>query len=164
MNILIVEDDRSKAKDLKSAIEQVSDVGSIWIASSYSSGMRELVSKEIHILILDMTIPMFDQDDLGGEGRKIQFGGELILQEMNDENLPQKVIVVSQYDYFANYTGEVNLIELGKRLKSNFGERVVDTILYDSSEFIEGEESGWRKQLRNAITYAKPAARKDSDC
>jgi len=151
MNVLIIEDDQTKLNDLEVAIRSFPGAAIIAKCASYSSGLRALNEAAIDVVILDMTIPLYDEAGLAGVGRKVQFGGELVLQEMIEEGMSAKVVVVSQHDYFADFVDEINLAKLGERLREKFGEKIVDTILYDSSEFIEGVERGWRQQLKEAL-------------
>lgn len=151
MNILIIEDDPTKLRDLQEALKLLPNAKVIASCTSYSSGLNALNAGNIEVVILDMTIPLYDEAGMGGAGRKVQFGGEMVLQEMLEEEMPAKVIVVSQHDYFADLVVEINLAQLGERLREKFGDKVVATILYDSSEFEEGADQGWRKQLQEAL-------------
>lgn len=151
MKILIIEDDESKVKDIQDVVGEVFDCAVVAISSSYQSGLLVLSNLDVDLVILDMTLPLYDETGAGGGGRKVQFGGELILREMVQENMSQPVIIVSQHDYFADYVSAINLSQLGERLRDEFGKKVIDTILYDSSEFVDGAEQGWRKQLKDAI-------------
>ena len=151
MNILIIEDDQTKLKDLEAAVLSFPNAIIVGECTSYSTGLRALSSGGVDVVILDMTIPLHDETGSGGAGRKVQFGGELVLQEMVAESMDAKVIVVSQHDYFADLISEINLAQLGQRLQEKFGNKVVDTILYDSSEFIEGDAQGWRQHLKEAL-------------
>lgn len=151
MKVLIVEDDESKVRYLQEVLGEVVGIVVVGVCFSYKSALNALATENIDLVILDMTLPLYDETSLGGGGRKMQFGGELILKEMAAEGMNQKVIVVSQHDFFAEHFADINLKQLGERLRLTFGACVVDTILYDSSQFVDGNDQGWRKQLKQSI-------------
>lgn len=100
MNILIIEDDPNKAKQLNEFFSNVSDVKSITTKSSYKTGLKEILKNEYHFLVLDMSMPTFDISTEAGGGKVMHFGGKEILRQLRRKKVNIPTVVVTQFESF----------------------------------------------------------------
>ncbi len=138
MNLLIVEDDLNKLKNLTVFLDTYGEQKGIKIAytikHSYQSGLECILSKTFDVLLLDMSLPNFDMDD----ETPLSKGGELILYEMDVMGITMKTIVVTQHDDFE-----------GESLESIHSDYINKfSCFYVGYIFYNAIESKWKKELK----------------
>lgn len=143
MRVLIIEDDKIK-------IEKLSDFfsnSSFSIRDSYHSGLKELMDSSIDydVLILDMTIPLWDKNhsDLGGNFE--QFGGERILREMKRRKISLPTILFTMFDVFPSEAGNLTFQELDTHLKNQFQSFFLGSVFFNASE------NNWKVALQEYL-------------
>lgn len=82
MNILVIEDNHSKLRQIKSFIKQIEPDASVHDALSYTAGLRRIYSERWDLLLLDMSLPVYDmsQQETGGDKKSI--AGKEIMKRM----------------------------------------------------------------------------------
>lgn len=145
MNLLIIEDDPNKAKNLEDFLIEGYPEHSIKLRHSYQSGLKALFEGDFNLVLLDMQLPTFDVKS-GEDGHKFRkMAGVDILNEIKRKNRSSRVIIVTQFETFGEGEYFIDLNDLKKELKKNFPTLYVDTIFYDA------KFSTWRELLRRTI-------------
>ena len=128
MNILIVEDDENKSKTITEYISSIYPDIELSVAHSYQSGVQMAIDYKYDLLLLDMSIPNFDITENEGGGEALKNGGELIIQELLDENIDFNCTIITQYETFNNEP----LTTIDARLRKSCGDKYQGCIKYDS--------------------------------
>ncbi|MBD5507500.1 MAG: response regulator [Lachnospiraceae bacterium] len=138
MVILYIEDEQHKAKDLINFIESYKEHKIIW-KKSYINGLIELEENRYDLILLDMSLPLYDADfDLEGLNEFDPLAGIHFLDEMKRVGYTEKVIVITAYDYIKkDETQSISLENLKKEMQNQYPENYVDGIFYsdDSLEW-----------------------------
>jgi len=146
-NILIIEDDKIKIERLKAFFKNIS----VTIRESFQSGLSEMKSSfEVYdLLVLDMTIPIWEKgnNDIGGNYE--QFGGENILKEMKRKKLTIPTVLFTMFDIFPTANGSITFEEINEQYKKSFPEFYLGGVLYNSNE------EDWKKDLGAIIAKLK---------
>lgn len=143
MNILLIEDDEIKIKNLEAFLTSLSLAPiRLDIKRSYQSGLNAILGKQYDLILLDMSMHNFDKtlNETGGD--YMPFAGEDILREMSWNDIPTKTVIVTQYDLIGNKS----LTELKDSWAVNFSENYIGTVFYRDNE------SNWKTELNAFIT------------
>jgi len=141
MKILFIEDDDNKIKQVNDFLREYSPNLDLVVGKSYNSGLKYIMKETYDVILLDISMPVFDKSSFNSGGYFMKFGGEDILKEMKRNNISAKTIIVTQYDDF----GEKNLKELKISFESEFKENYVGTVFYNAAE------SNWKKELKELL-------------
>ena len=130
--ILVIEDEKKKIDKLNSFLKGHETT----FKESFQSGLLELKSnyRAYDMLILDMTIPLWEkgQNDLGGNYE--QFGGERILREMKRRKIHIPTVLFTMFDIFPLKGGELTFAELNSLFKKQFQPFYTDAVFYNSDD------------------------------
>jgi hypothetical protein len=141
--ILIIEDDKIKIEKLTSFLTKYS----ITLKESFRSGVFELKNnfKKYEMLILDMTIPLWEKgnNDLGGNFE--QFGGESVLREMKRRKLFVPTILFTMFDIFPYKNGSLSFAEVNAKFKLEFSP------FYKGAVFYNADDESWKNELIQLI-------------
>lgn len=147
MKILLIEDAPQKADKIENAISQHFPHIVVDIKGSFCSGKEALKSKEYDLILLDMTIPMYDYEQEPNE--PLPKLGFMLFNEIRREKILTKVIVISQFSDFKNKgEDEQTLEELTQEMKDKF-DNFIGSIFYAQNN------TAWETQLINHITNFK---------
>lgn len=114
---LIVEDDDTKSENLREYLEELNGNLNIVIKKSLNSGLRDLSYNDYDIIILDMSLPLFE----GKRSRTFKpFGGKDFLEEMERIGNITPVIVVTQLSKFSEGNSEMTFDEVKQYCERNF--------------------------------------------
>lgn len=96
INVLIVDDKEQKIESIKKVLcERCQiDLESISEAYSISSAIKALNKSQYHLMILDLVLPQFDNEDPDEKG------GLSLLKDLNEKqniNLPVQIICLTEY-------------------------------------------------------------------
>ena len=141
MNLLIVEDDLDKLKNLTLFLDTYGEQKGIkvdyTIKNSYQSGLECILSEAFDLLLLDMSLPNFDMDN----ETPLSKGGELILYEMDVMNISMKTVIFTQHDDFE-----------GESLESIHDDYINKFYrFYTGYVFYNDIESNWKQELKTIL-------------
>ncbi|WP_075306391.1 hypothetical protein [Hyalangium minutum] len=145
MNVLIIEDDQFKFKQLSSFVKEAFPLCTILSARSVHSGKIEIRARSFDIVLLDMSLPSYD---IGGEepgGRPQAFGGRELLGYMDFLELATPVIVVTQFERFDTGDDEIEIETLGETLKESYPGNFRGIIYYNAAS------EQWKHMLIDAM-------------
>lgn len=146
MNILIIEDDPLKSTQLAEVLKQIYTVANITETRSFQSGLKQVVEGRWDLVVLDMTLPTYDQE-FGEDGGRIRtFGGMDIFDEIDRRALAIKVIVVTQFPAFGEGPERKTLEELATELKRDYAALYLGIVYYHPSQ------SDWKARMHELLS------------
>ena len=142
MKILIIEDDELKHEHLDKFIKGQFQEPIVNWRKSYHSGLQELLTVDYDLILLDMSMHVYEKTAQESGGSFETYAGRLILSEIDLNDITTKVIVVTGYDVYGD--GKT-LEELKNELRSEFGDYYLDTVYFVS------KEDKWKKEITSLI-------------
>lgn len=146
MNILVIEDDDRKIQSINEFLihEKISSNNNITIVKSYKSGLKEIIRCNFALLILDMSLPMFDDDGISSNLFE-KFAGKKILSEMKIRKKQIPTILFTMFDHFGDQNKVINLEQINTELNKYFSEFYLGAVYFSS------QNSTWQSELRALI-------------
>jgi CheY-like chemotaxis protein len=144
-DILVVEDDENKLKEILSFLESDFGITDVDVARSYNSGATSIVDGEYKFCILDMSLPTFDVDKVDCSGRRRPFGGREILRKASKNKKVTKFVVLTQFESFGEGRDSLSKDELSEQLKQRYSDIFLELV------FFSGSSSNWEKDLSRII-------------
>ena len=120
MKILIIEDDVNKLNALSELIRERFPEVEADAARSLVSGVRRTREWSPDIVLLDMTLPSYDQTTIDDGGAMEPFGGVEFLRQMRRFKLSPHVFVVTQFETFGEGRSLQTREQLSHELESQF--------------------------------------------
>lgn len=142
MNILIIEDDELKHEYLDKFIRGIFEHPDVQWRKSYQSALRELMENQYDLILLDMSMHIYEKTAKESGGSFESYAGRMILSEIDINDIHTKVIVVTGYDVYAD--GKT-LDELKEELRREFGSYYLDTVYFIASQ------DQWKRELTSLI-------------
>ena len=146
MKILFVEDENIKRRDIMNYLSTDLNINDIDVVHSLMGGMLALKKKNYKMVLLDMSLPLYD---INGEDEEINefeaFGGIEILDEIERKELDVKVLVITAFDVIEDDTKKIRLDQLDNQMKENYARFYLGCIHYDQSS-VE-----WKYELKKYL-------------
>lgn len=140
--ILIVEDDKFKADDLKGELVGDCDVT---IVVSVRDAVVKVLSEEFDAIVLDMALPTFTADTSSLSGTAQPQGGVEVLRALKSTKMDTPVVIVSQYPDL-EIDGIFHSLEAApKVLSTRYGIGVVGAVVYDF------QNRSWSDEFRSLL-------------
>ena len=150
MKILLIEDEISKERRIVSHLRETFQAVEIVTKHSIMSSESEMQKQLYDFVLLDMSLPLFDNDDTDmrrNENNEFDtFGGLTILDEMDRRNLSSKVIVITAFDILGEGRNQIDLQSIDAQMRIDYEGMVIGTIFYNSSSL------QWREELTTLIS------------
>lgn len=140
MKILIIEDDVNKLNAITSFVQKYPRIITEY-RSSYQSGMRALLNKEFDLLLLDMSMPVYDVTAQGTGGRPLALAGRDILFQLKRRKMNLKAIIITQYEDFDG----ISLSNLDQNLSLEFPNNYLGYVYYNTTQ------DSWKENLDKKI-------------
>ncbi len=131
MRILIIEDNHSKLKKIKEFLKKNYQDISVHDALSYTAGLRRLYDEKWDLILLDMSLPIYDMNLQDSGGDKKSIAGKEIMKRMLHRKIIVPTIVITQFDTFGE--NGITIDSLNNEFKQNLTEIWRGTINYESS-------------------------------
>lgn len=147
MRILIVEDERGKENNITNFIKDTFSDAAIAVRHSVTAGIIAIRQLEFDYVLLDMSLPLFDFDDMKySEGNEFEtFGGNAVLDEIDRLEKNCKVIVVTAFDVLGEGDRQIALSQIENDLNTLYPNNFIGTVFYQSSK-IE-----WKMKLKQYL-------------
>ena len=136
---LLIEDDPNKAKKILNYVEEHFSEIAMKHKISYQSGIKEIMENNFNFILLDMSLPTYDQSTSSSSGKPRNFGGRDILKEMKRYKRNSRVMIVTQYNEFDG--GSISMNELDTQLETKYKHIYEGYIIYNS------KRSEWQDEL-----------------
>ena len=145
MKVLLVEDQKYKSDDIMTYLSSTYPEVDVCLARSYSDGLSEAISSAYDLILLDMTLPIFEKRE-GEDGEQMfEDGGRRIMRRMKSKRLSTPCYVITQYDKIQDVTIESMDIELKKMFPD----------IYKKYIFYQSNSNVWKNELKKLIEDAK---------
>jgi len=145
MKILIIEDDINKMRRIVKEIQEIRKDVQLTEAHSYQSGIRNLMTGQFDLLLLDMSLPIFDISPKEGGFQVDPFSGRNILAEMKRKNILVPTVIITMFETFGDGADLMTLEELNKDLSEKYHIIYRGVIYYNSSEI------NWKESLKKFL-------------
>jgi CheY-like chemotaxis protein len=145
MNIVLIEDDPQKAYRVTVALKEILSGCVVCLCRSYQSGLRRLEQTEpVDLVILDMSLPTFDQEPGSRSGRPRPLGGYELMRKVKRSGLTPAVIILTALESFGSHRQQFTFAEIAKMCEVEFPAIFKSAIYYSQSK------STWRQELEAA--------------
>ncbi len=135
--VLIVDDDTFKRDNIVSLLSKMSGEYNVVAEKALNPGLRRLLSETFDIILLDMSLPVFD---LSETDNFESFGGLTFLREMKRKRIKTPTIIITQYEIFGEGSAQYTSESINDMCKSEFS-NYVDLIVYSSLN------NAWKEKL-----------------
>jgi CheY-like chemotaxis protein len=146
MKILIVEDDENKLERLSGYLAGLPDGHQIERRRSYKSGLSAMRTEQFDLVVLDMSLPIFDitSEEDGFEFEP--FAGRDLLAEMKRNQVQTKVLIVTQFEAFGEGEEAIRLPALSAQLAKSFPDLYLGSVYYTPSQ------SSWKDDIADHLS------------
>ena len=97
MNILIVEDDGHKIDDIQGFLSSLDNHHQLTIERSVRGGVLEVYENNYQLVILDMALPTFDQENKSSGGMSQPQGGLELIRTLSAIGKDLRIVILTQY-------------------------------------------------------------------
>lgn len=139
MKGLLIEDDPDKAGVILRFLNENFFYLEMVHRMSYQSGLKEIFCNTFKFILLDMSLPSYDQGSGSFSGKPRNFGGRDILKEMKRYNKESQVKIITQYNDFDG--GLISMKDLDQQLTVTYPN------LYKGYIFYKSNKTEWEKEL-----------------
>ena len=145
MKVIILEDDENKRYQLKNYVNEAFPDLHVTVAKSLQSGLRAIIKEGFDLILLDMTMPIYDIDVEENGGRIEPLAGRELMYQMQRREINIPIIVVTQYDRFGSGKGSKTVQELDHQLRQEHPQMYKGYVYYSTSF------TGWKQELKKVI-------------
>lgn len=150
MKILFIEDEPTKSKEISNFLTDKIPEVQILLAESFTCGVEKLRQEKFDLLLLDMSLPIFNYSTrIGSQNEFEPFAGLDILDEIYRLGLDLKTIVVTAFDVIGDNKNQVKLSQLDQKMKDEYCEVYLGVIHYNVSSL------EWKNELMQYIQPSK---------
>lgn len=147
MNILLVEDDDIKSRQLFEYTLETVKNAQVEVVRSVNEAMKAIWTGNYNLILIDMSLPTYTiQPEYETGGRPQNFGGREILRFMKRKGKQTPSIVVTQFERFGSGSDAMDIQALAEILKAEHGALFGGVIYYHPSS------SKWKVQLKQLMT------------
>lgn len=143
MKILIIEDDELKHQHLEKFVSSIITNSVFTWRKSYQSGLKEIMANTYDLVLLDMSMHIYEKTAQESGGSFETYAGRMILNEIDINDIITRVIVVTGYDV---YSDGKTLDTLKLELRNEFGDFYIDTV------YFIGSQDKWKTELTKLLT------------
>ena len=143
MKILIIEDDELKHQHLEKFVSSLIPDSVFTWRKSYQSGLKEIMANSYELVLLDMSMHIYEKTAQESGGSFETYAGRMILNEIDINEIITRVIVVTGYDV---YSDGKTLETLKIELRNEFGDFYIDTV------YFIGSQDKWKTELTRHLT------------
>ncbi len=141
---LFIEDNKEKAEDISDFLNKSFGIRCT-LMDSYRGGLKEIISNEYDLLLLDMSLPTREMNAKTNTEGYEKLGGYIILKEMKRKKKKIPTILVTMFHEFGVGESFLNYKELDKICKTEFGDFFLGSVFYSS------KENKWKDDLLKLI-------------
>lgn len=141
MNILIIEDNKTKLEEIEFFLNNYYIDCIIEVSTSFKNGIKKVYENRWDLIILDITLPTYTITHTEGGGSPKPVGGKDIMKRMLNRNIFTPVIVITLFETFDG--GKISLDSLNKEFEKDFNKIWKGTVFY--------ENSCWRSLLKGLL-------------
>lgn len=136
MEILYVEDEQNKARQVIQVIKENIPSVNILLRNSYNAALMEIGRENLDLILLDMSLPLYDVSEAMEyeEDNDFEtFAGIDLLEELVRIDSKKKVIIITAFDVLGEDDNRINLMQLDEKMKKEYCDNYKGIIYYSSS-------------------------------
>lgn len=135
MTILLIEDEISKEQNILQFFRTEYPAANVTVKRSITSGIIELRTKEYDFVLLDMSLPLYDNDDVkyADDNEFETFGGNFVLDELDRRELKTKTIVITAFDILGEGINQIALSQVDSQLRIDYPNNFIGSVFYNAS-------------------------------
>jgi len=148
MRILLIEDELTKEQDILRYLHELNPETVVEVRRSITSGIAEIREKQYDYILLDMSLPIYDNEDVHYvEYNEFEtFGGNYVLDELDRIEYPVKVVVITAFDILGEGQDRIELTQVEKGLYEDYPDVFIGAVFYDASS-VE-----WKNKLKEFLS------------
>jgi CheY-like chemotaxis protein len=154
MFVLLVEDEDPKRDHVLATLKRIAPGIEVVSARGVRSAVAAVRARTPDLILLDMSLPTFDQSAKEPGGRPQGFGGIEVMRYMDRFGIVAPVIVVTGYDAFSHDGRSIDHEALSHQLAAEHPETFRGLVYYNT---VFGE---WDKTLEDLMAIALPTWRR----
>lgn len=143
IRLLVIEDNNNKLHQIKKFLYKEFHGIEIHDAISYTGGLRRIYEEKWDLILLDMTLPVYDVGVQDNGGDKKPTAGKEIMQRMHNRKVIIPTIIITQFDTFGE--NEVSIDDLNMYFNEQLSSIWKGTVNYEASV------NRWQDDLKAAI-------------
>ena len=133
MQILLIEDNSNKLKQIKRVLTEIYPESNIEEAYSFHSGVRKVYENKWNLIILDMSLPTYDITHTESGGDKKPVAGKNIMKRMLNRKIIVPVVIITQFETFDD--DRISLNSLNAEFQDGFKEIWKGTVFYGNDDW-----------------------------
>lgn len=133
MQILLIEDNSNKLKQIKRVLTEIYPESNIEEAYSFNSGVRKVYENKWNLIILDMSLPTYDITHTESGGDKKPVAGKNIMKRMLNRKIFVPVVIITQFETFDD--DRISLNSLNAEFQDGFKEIWKGTVFYGNDDW-----------------------------
>lgn len=133
MQILLIEDNSNKLKQIKRVLTEIYPESNIGEAYSFNSGVRKVYENKWNLIILDMSLPTYDITHTESGGDKKPVAGKNIMKRMLNRKIIVPVVIITQFETFDD--DRISLNSLNAEFQDGFKEIWKGTVFYGNDDW-----------------------------
>ena len=136
MEILYVEDEQNKARQVIQVIKENIPSVNILLRNSYNAALMEIGRENLDLILLDMSLPLYDVSEAMEyeEDNDFEtFAGIDLLEEPVRIDSKKNVIIITAFDVLGEDDNRINLMQLDEKMKKEYSDNYRGIIYYSSS-------------------------------
>lgn len=148
MKILLIEDEITKEQDVLDFLREWNLTSDVTVKHSITSGIAEIRERQYDYILLDMSLPIYDNDDVAYlEDNEFEtFGGNYVLDELDRIEYAVSVIVITAFDILGEGSKQIELTQVEKGLREDYPDIFKGAVFYDASS-VE-----WKEKLKEYLS------------
>ncbi|WP_368084088.1 hypothetical protein [Vibrio splendidus] len=143
--VLLIEDGEYKSKSVIEYLKSELGFKFVDLAESYSSAIKALVANEYTYVIIDMSLPTFDQKESEISSDFRALAGLDIARQIERRNINVHYVFLTQFQSLSSGEDSMDLDEIDEVARSRYGVGFKGTIFYEHSG------SRWKEELKEFI-------------
>lgn len=141
MSILIIEDNKNKLKQIKEFFSECYPEYSITESHSFRDGITKVYQNCWKLIVLDMTLPVYEITHTENGGDKKPVAGKDIMKRMLNKKIMTPVVIITQFEKFDD--DKITLDSLNAEFERDYKEIWKGTIFYENDD--------WRTSLKELL-------------
>ena len=145
MKVLFIEDDPNKQEKIAGFLKATFPSTALEQVRSYNAGYNALIKERFDLVLLDMSLPMFDITEREDGYAVDPYAGRYLLMEMERKEIFIPVVVITQFDTFGEAEEFKTLAQLDSELRQQFPVNYRDSVFYSPAE------ENWKSRLESIV-------------
>jgi DNA-binding response OmpR family regulator len=132
MRILYVEDDTEKANKIIKFLNSNVEKCDVKLCNSYMSGVLSLEDNRYDLVILDMSLPLYDSNVDDDINEFLKFAGLDFMDEMKRTDIKTNVIVITAFEKISDNVKELTLEQLKEQMENEYNGIYLGSVYYST--------------------------------